>query len=465
MGGIVGVNKGIDLKISSIHRVAGLQLKGAAKAQSGNFLLVGSDSRQFEDQLNGAAQAQAASQFGSTANQGGQRSDTIMIVHVDPSARRTLLVSIPRDTWVNIPGVGMQKVNSAFNYGPQKLVDTIESNFGVPINHYVEINFTAFEAIVNAIGTVPIYFSAPAHDHDPLTGANDSGLSVPAAGCYHFNGQQALGYVRTRHLQYYVDGRWRDADPLSDLDRIQRQQAFIRKLASMAYQKATSDPFAANTIANDVVAKLTVDTGLRRGQILGLVNAFRNVDPSTSTGLETATLPTNPKTITYQGAQLDILTPKQPDAEALLQRLRTFGAAPAPPKGVLPSLVHLRILNGSGVNGAAGRALDTLGGQYGFVPAGTGNAARASTTQVRYAPGAQAKAQVVASYLGGVGRLVPDPTIAGADVVVVIGADFQSVQPPPGVSAGAAGTASTTTAPGAPAPQKSTAPGAEAACV
>src|SRR5665811_684030 len=114
-----------------------------ASTQPANYLIVGSDSRAFvHDPI-------AAAHFGTAQYNSGQRSDTIMIAHVDPnSPGKGFLVSIPRDTWVNLPGHGMAKINAAYNYGPTMVIETIKQNFGVNINHYLEVGFDTFAQIV-----------------------------------------------------------------------------------------------------------------------------------------------------------------------------------------------------------------------------------------------------------------------------------------------------------------------------
>src|SRR5690349_21099991 len=258
--GIVGTNVAVDMKLARITRVR--LDEASASGSVSNFLVIGSDTRAFVDN------AQDASQFGSATSQRGQRSDTMMIVHVDPKRKRNLVVSIPRDLVVDIPGRGSQRINAAFNDGPQKVIDTVKANFGVRIQHYVEVDFAAFQGIVNAIGKVPVYFPYPARDRK-------SGLDVPAAGCQALDGHQALAYVRSRYLEYRIDGRWRDASPRADLDRIDRQHEFLRKLADTAVRAGMSNPLTASRIVDRIVAKLTVDTKMSRGDLLGLVNAFR----------------------------------------------------------------------------------------------------------------------------------------------------------------------------------------------
>ena len=102
---------------------------------------------------------------GAQQSQTGQRSDTIMVAHIDPGKRTGVLVSFPRDLWVPIPGHGTAKINAAFAYGGAQLtIETIEQDFDVPISHYLEVDFAGFRNIVNAIGSVPIYFPTPARD-------------------------------------------------------------------------------------------------------------------------------------------------------------------------------------------------------------------------------------------------------------------------------------------------------------
>ena len=104
--------------------------------------------------------------FGSASTQTGQRSDTIMLAHVGSGKGDSFLVSFPRDLWVNIPEIGHAKINAAFNAGPQRVIETIEQNFDVPVSHYLQVDFAGFRKIVDAIGTVPIYFPAPARDDE-----------------------------------------------------------------------------------------------------------------------------------------------------------------------------------------------------------------------------------------------------------------------------------------------------------
>lgn len=431
VGGIVAGNLKIDQQYSKIKTTKPLNLP-KEPPEAANFLLIGSDSRAFESPGDVAAQ-QA---FGSPQQQTGQRSDTMMIIHVDPNQKKTLLVSIPRDTIVQIPGMGRQKINAAFNRGPQKVIDTINANFDVKIHHYVEVDFKAFKGVVDAIGSVNVYFPAPTRD-------TFTGLNVWYAGCWPLKGTAALSYVRSRDTQVLIDGKWQNASPRADLDRIQRQQSFIRRLAGVAYREAGSDPFTATAIAGKVAAQLTRDPQFSRGDLLRLANAFRTVDPSSSDAVEMDTLPTK-----AGDAHGTFLVVDHPAADQVLQRLRTFGPLPGAAKPVHPYETHVEVLNGSGRTGLAAETLATLQDKYQFLPAGTGNHSAVVATQVRYAPQAAAKAQLVQSFLGGVGQLVADPSLVQTDVVLVLGRDFRGILAPSAAPPPAAGPTTTTKAKG-----------------
>ena len=433
--GIVGGNLLISQKLASVSKV-NLQLS-TPPSGGANYLLVGSDSRAFVD--NSTEQQQ----FGSAQSNGGQHSDTIMVLHAEPNGS-SLLVSVPRDLWVSIPGEGMSKITSAFNYGPQKLVDTIQTDLGVPINHYVEVNFLTFQKIVDAIGSVPVYFPAPTRD-------SFSDLNIPLPGCYQLNGAQALAYVRSRDTQVLdpTTRTWKTLDAVPDIGRIGRQQAFVRELASVAMNTVLSDPLKANSLVDSVTSNLTLDNGFSNSNLFALVDAFRKVDPSAPSQVQSTTLPwqTGPN----QGGQ-EVLYLKQPGASQVLAELRDFNTAPAastpgatnPGATANASSVRVRVLNASGVSGAAARTLATLE-QHGFVGAGTGNAPLLASSEIRYTSGAGASASLVAGYLPSA-SLVTDSTV-GSNVVLVLGRNFSGLTTPTSAAS------SSTTAPASPTPQ------------
>ena len=139
-----------------------------------NILVLGSDRR---DVIEGSARTERQFKGGS-----GQRADTIILVHLYPGAKKAVLVSFPRDLRVNIPGHGMNKINAAYPLGGANLmIKTITQLTGLPIHHYVEVNFASFQNIVDAVHGVPLYFPKPVKDRK-------SGLDIPSAGCINLNG-------------------------------------------------------------------------------------------------------------------------------------------------------------------------------------------------------------------------------------------------------------------------------------
>ena len=444
LGGVVGVNAFIDRKIDEIPRVKVKTAENTDPGQPANFLLIGSDTR---------AQVQTPEEraaFGDAGSEGGQRSDTLMVIHVDPEQKTGFLVSFPRDLAVNVPGLGQQKINAAFNAdsggGPQRVVDTLQQNFDVPIHHYIEVDFQSFKGIVDAMGGVPVYISAPSRDEH-------SGFEfIPfnfKPGCYTLDGSTALNYVRSRGLEQYIDGRWQ-TDPRGDLGRIDRQQTFMKRLATEAFRRSVNSPSTALDIADKTIPKLKADESLNSDDIKKLITSFRRVDPNDPNSLEMVTFPTvdGPRNSRLGST----LQPKEPDADAVLARLRQFGPAPSQQNGPKPSEVRVRVFNGSGQNGLASKTGTELQ-QQGFVNVGVGNQPRVTATQVHYRPGSLDKARVVQSYLGGVGKLVEDKAIVEADVAVILGTDFKAVTPPPNAAQpDSAAATPTTPAPAPPAP-------------
>src|SRR5262245_12881895 len=314
-----------------VSQVAKVPIDTSLLQHGGNFLLIGSDSRAF---VKNSSDAQA---FGSAQQQTGQRSDTIMVAHLEPNGH-ALLVSFPRDLWVAIPGMGHAKINAAFNAGPQRMIETIENDFDVPITHYLEVDFSGFRDIVNTLGTIPIYFQTPARDQM-------TGLDIRTAGCVQLNGDQALAFVRSRYYESFVNGQWR-TDPTSDFGRIQRQQYFLRTLASRTLHAATSKPWKASSLLDKMLRSVQRDPKLGLGPLRALAYAFHN--PS---GVETRTLPVTPLNVEGQSAlQLD-----SAKAAPLLARLRGIGDSSGSrgDGSVDPGSVRVVVENGGG--GAGGR--------------------------------------------------------------------------------------------------------------
>jgi LCP family protein required for cell wall assembly len=354
------------------------------------------------------------------------------------------VVSFPRDLWVNVPGIGNAKINAAYNSdlggGPDAVIGALRTNFGIDVNHYVEVDFQTFESMVNAVGTVPVYVDRPVID-------NFTGFVAVAAGCYQLGGTEALAWVRSRHLEYLdpTTGRL-VADPRADIGRIERQQDFIRRLAGIVVERSLADPLKGRAIVRSAVGDLRVDQSFDRRAALDLVRAFRSMSSGDTSAIEFVTFP---YTEGNAGGQA-VLFPDRTNGASLLERLSTFATAPAPAP-LQPADVRVRVVNGSGRSGLAERVMNDLVAA-GYVKGGTGNdeRGRVAVTEVRYADGAADKARLVLGTVGAGAKLVGDPTLTGADVQVVLGADFTGL---PGAATGApTGTPAGGTAPAAPAP-------------
>ncbi len=241
--------------------------EGDLKSQ--NFLLTGSDNGSCVDPNSPYAGA-----FGDRTSF-GERSDTIMVIRVNPIDNQAAFLSFPRDLWVKIASsTRSNRINTAFDRkNPNRLIDTIYQNFGVPIDHYVNIDFCAFKQIVDAVGGVSVPFLYPTRDQK-------TGLYVPVAGCFEFSGDHALAYVRSRSGYRYLDpasGKWVQ-DGTGDLGRIGRQQDFIRRSMQRALDKGSKSPRVANQLLNAALKNVITDDQLSPITMLQLAQAMRNLN-------------------------------------------------------------------------------------------------------------------------------------------------------------------------------------------
>ncbi len=279
-----------------------------ASGQPYNVLIVGSDSRADDSGANAEA-------FGSASEVGGQRSDTIKVLHVDPATGSATLLSIPRDTYVSITGLpassGLStdnKINSSFNNGTGPLIQTIEDTFGIPISHFVVVDFTGLINAVNSVGGIHLDFTYPARDNDD--GVNNAGLRITQAGCQAINGTTALALARSRYYEYEVrPGVW-EYDPTGDLGRIQRQNAIIEALIDKA--RSTYNPITLNSFLGSIVNDVTVDQSMNFGMMLSLAQRYHAFSGS---ALQTSTLPT---TGGYSGSAGDVQVVQEPQAQQVL---------------------------------------------------------------------------------------------------------------------------------------------------
>lgn len=387
-----------------------------------NFLLVGVDSAAS------LADDDPAKQGRDDVN--GLRSDTMMILRVDPAAERASLLSLPRDLWVPLASGGNNRLNAAIQSGgPEILIDTIEQYLGIPINHYVQVDFGGFRELVDVIDGVRIWFETPVRDRR-------SGLGIDTPGCVMLDPDQALAYVRSRHYETFEDGRWR-TDPTGDLGRISRQQDFIVRALDRAVDRGIRNPVTLDRLVDAALETVTVDDVLTGDDIVDLGSQFRSFDPAS---LDMHALPVSDATI--GGAA--VLKLRDAEARPILDLFRGTDTAEVSPAGV-----RVKVLNGTGVGGQAGDASEALV-RVGFTAAGTGEAEDfgVERTIVRYQAGQGAAADLVARHLaaGAVLEEVDQPT--GADVTVITGADYAGVTSEPAPATSSTSTTSTTEVPG-----------------
>ncbi|MEX1217858.1 MAG: LCP family protein [Acidimicrobiales bacterium] len=200
--------------------------------------------------------------------------DTIMILRVEPKTQQAALLSLPRDLWVDIAGGGQGRINSALALGgPERLIQTINQDFGIPINHYAMVDFQGFEALVKAVDGVPVYFNYPSRDQS-------TGLFQYETGCQVLSGQQALAFTRSRHFEISRDNMrtWQE-DPTSDFGRVSRQQQFIRAALKKAVAQGVRNPLVLKEFLGIAQKNVTLDTEFTIQELVDLGSQFRTFDP------------------------------------------------------------------------------------------------------------------------------------------------------------------------------------------
>lgn len=403
----------------------------AATGEPLNVLVVGSDSREGES----AEEAAAVD---------GKRTDTIMVMRLDPATEQVSVLSFPRDLVLPIAGTGEEaRINSAYD-GPgeqQALIDTIRQNFGITINHWIEVDFQGFRDLVDAIGGVTLYFDHALRDRE-------SGLYVTQLGCVTLDGDMALAYSRSRQAEYLTeDGEWED-DPQADLSRIVRQQTLMREALRGALGQV-DNPLRLRGLIDVGIDTVSIDDGLGLRDIRRLAEQYRDIDPE---AFHTASLPVLPR----PGDEGATLVVDEPAAEPILNVFRGLD-----PGEISPSLVDVSVLNGTVAeptrqrDGLAGDIADRLAAVGFAVEAPSDDTEFHEHTTVRYAPGQLAYGQRVARHLDPGVILDEDPSLESGHVTVVAGADFESVHdeptpldelpPPPADSASSSQTTTSTT--------------------
>jgi LCP family protein required for cell wall assembly len=347
-----------------------------------NFLVVGSDSR--ADLTREERRRLALGDFE------GERADTLFVLQV--GLRSSAILAFPRDLYVTRCDGSQGRINAAVALpgGPSCLVETVRDLSGIPIHHYVEIGFAGFVDIVDAVGGVELCLDEPIDDWR-------AGIDLPA-GCQRLDGADALGYVRTRQIG-------------GDLERIRRQQEFLRAL--------TSEMVSPITLLH--IPRLYGTAGAL-GDGLIADSGFRAIGPLRF-GIGAMTMATGrtvAHTVPNEPGRRALLSVVEGEAEPIFARFRDGSILREAGDGVQPGDVEVAVLNGAGISGLAGQVAEELRGE-GFVVVEVGNTEPTDTTVVRHPPGQREEARLLTRHLPrGVGT---EEDGGVAVVTLVLGAD------------------------------------------
>jgi LCP family protein required for cell wall assembly len=392
-----------------------------------DILMVGMDSRTYADGK--PLSKELLRELTAGKVDGTLNTDTLIMVRIPNDGGRAVGISIPRDSYVNIPGFGQHKINSAYVRakntamerlrktesdqpklevasnleGAKKLIETIEQLTGARIDHYAEVNLLGFYDITNAIGGIEVCLNKAVND-------DLSGAHLPA-GKQNLAGAQALAFVRQRH-----------GLPNGDLDRIVRQQVFMSGMAKKVLSKDMLLP------GSDTLDKLS--EAVRKSVVLdkdwNVIEFSQQMTKFTGGNLEFKTIPVG---------SIALRTPNDGDAVEVNPRdVKSFvasllgggqqpGSSSAPPSSPTEQPVTVDVRNASGRTGLASQVQQSLV-VMGFKAGETGNATIRPTSVVRFAAGEEANGQRVAEALGGL-KSETDRNVPKGRVTVLLGKDFQ----------------------------------------
>lgn len=407
---------------SSIHRsnvFAGLKLRpDRAAGSSINYLLVGSDSRV------GLSKAELFKlRVGSIKTAAGQRSDTIIMIHISKARDKATIISIPRDTFASVPqwtdskGVihapSHRKINETFGLGDAPLlIATIEGMTKVRIDHYVEVNFAGFAHMVDALGGVTVCLNTAIHDPK-------SHLDI-TAGKHKLDGITAVKYVRAR----YFDGT-------GDLGRMHRQQKFMESMINAATSSGTLlNPIKLISFINAALATVTTDPGLTRDDLLTLASQLKGISAAS---VHMLTVPLANVNYSADGVFGAVLWDPTLSSE-LWRRIRLdIPVAPtrasistAGPLTMPPSAIDLAIQNGTNINGLGAKAAADLT-KVGFVAMGPPTTALATVakTTITYDPVHVASLRTLHAALPG--SLLVARKGQGKTIIVTVGPEYKGL--------------------------------------
>lgn len=378
-------------------------------AQSGgpgdpvNLLLVGVDSSEGLDEDDPVRQGRDTDDEA----RGVVRPDTILVARLDPATGTVSVLSLPRDLIVEAPGGATTRINATQTVGGiSSLIETIDLNFDIPINHFVVADFAGFSELVDIVGGVPVYFPYPTRDLG-------SGLRIGEAGCWALDGEEALAYVRSRNIEEQISQEWVSLEATSpDLARIARQQEFMVLALEQVLSVGRSDISRISEFIDAGAQAVQLDEQLTPGDMIDLAEAFADYDTE---ALEISTMPVSGAFADdgrYIGEQLIL-----GEAEALLGRFQGVD------DGVRPEAVTVEVVSSNEQHS------EQLG-ERGFLAAGTNgdtdDADDVARTTVLFDASDREAALLLTRYLEGVPpQLVVEP---GSALRLIVGNDFAGVR-------------------------------------
>jgi LCP family protein required for cell wall assembly len=405
-----------------------------------NILVIGSDSR-----------AGANKHFGASVV--GQRSDTVMVLHIAPGAHQVVVLSFPRDSVVPVlacspedgspgqvaqPAGYIEQINATFAYGgPGCLWETIEQTTGIHINDFIELTFTGFEHVIDDIGGVEVCLPVAIHDPDSLLNLS--------AGPHHIYGHEALAFWRAR---YIGEG--------SDLQRIHRDQYLMASLVQGVERSGfTHSPAKILKVIRDVAGHgyIATDTQLTPGRLFTLANELRSLQPGSVQFIEVPVVPYpgNPlawvqwmqpqATSLFTAIAHDTKLPPRSSARAAAQTASGESASPSPsPSTVSPAQVNVVVLNGSTQAGLATSTASSLSSR-GFHVVGIADASTSDYTNpiVEYASSADLPAAQTVAALISNATLQQDTSLSAGTVQLILGSTFTALGTAPTAGASTAG--------------------------
>jgi LCP family protein required for cell wall assembly len=382
VGGYAWISyRNFESGLTKVDGVPGASGKDADGSDQ-NILLVGDDHRPAN------ASAALLAQLSTGQDGGGTNTDTVMLLHLPASGGTPTVISFPRDSWVDIPGAGKGKLNSAFGVGARNgggdaggmrtLIQVVQNLTGLTVDHFVRVSMVGFYDIATVLGPLQVCLNQPAHD-------SYSGTDLPA-GVSTLNAKQALSFVRQRH-----------GLPRGDLDREVRQQYFLSAELHKVFSAGTLvNPVKQQRLLKAVSSALETDKGLN---LLSLAADVRGVSPDK---IHFTTIPVagTPTITDGAGNRVNVVKIDTAALPAFVDQVLGRPDRYARATAAAPASVTVRVINATGRPGLAASSSTALA-RLGFRVAAPENGSRQTATTLTYPAGDEAQAKAVAAHVPG----------------------------------------------------------------